>query len=118
MKILTFALLSFYRKGSLPNWNRLETTPEMVSCTNVTLFTFLTVLSTLFPDDTLLDYILVMVVNQKTKFEMKHNLSLFLSRNTEEFVDWLFELLAEARENTIPSTSKSVFRFKMLLDCF
>ncbi|RWS10484.1 zinc finger CCCH domain-containing protein 14-like isoform X4 [Dinothrombium tinctorium] len=39
------------------------------------------------------DYIMVMVANQKSRYQMKDDLSLFLGKNTDEFVDWLHESL-------------------------
>lgn len=51
------------------------------------------------PDSTLIDYILVMVVNQKSKFAMKHDLSLFLGKIVDEFVNWLFDFLAQLKMN-------------------
>lgn len=46
-----------------------------------------------------------MVVNQKSKFEMKHNLSLFLGKIVDEFVNWLFDYLATANELKTKSTT-------------
>lgn len=49
-----------------------------------------------------------MVVNQKSKFEMKHNLSLFLGKIVDEFVNWLFDYLATANELKAKSTTTTV----------
>lgn len=40
-----------------------------------------------------------MVVNQKSKFAMKHDLSLFLGKIVDEFVNWLFDFLAQLKMN-------------------
>lgn len=58
-------------------------------------------------DSTLIDYIIVMVVNQKSKFEMKHNLSLFLGKIVDEFVNWLFDYLSNANELEAKNTTAS-----------
>lgn len=56
-------------------------------------------------DATLIDYIIVMIVNQKSKFEMKHNLSLFLGKIVDEFVNWLFDYLATTSELKVKTAS-------------
>lgn len=42
-----------------------------------------------------------MVINQKNKFEMKHNLSLFLGKIVDDFVNWLFDFLAQLDANKL-----------------
>ena len=46
-----------------------------------------------------------MIVNQKSKFEMKHNLSLFLGKIVDEFVNWLFDYLATTSELKVKTAS-------------
>ena len=41
-----------------------------------------------------------MVVNQKSKFEMKHNLALFLGKIVDDFVNWLFDFLNQLKLDT------------------
>ncbi|KAH9422308.1 hypothetical protein DERP_002605 [Dermatophagoides pteronyssinus] len=60
-------------------------------------------LKELDPDNTnlggsLIDYIIVMVINQKNKYEMKHNLALFLGKISDDFVNWLFEHLSRLKQ--------------------
>lgn len=59
-------------------------------------------------DSTLIDYILVMVVNQKSKFEMKHNLSLFLGKIVDDFVNWLFDFLGELKMKSTEESKMAV----------
>ena len=42
----------------------------------------------LFSDDELPDYIMVMVANKKTQDQMTEDLNLFLGTNTEKFTAW------------------------------
>mgnify|MGYP000238693228 CR=1 FL=1 len=39
-----------------------------------------------------------MVINQKNKYEMKHNLALFLGKISDDFVNWLFEHLSRLKQ--------------------
>ncbi|CAB3396796.1 unnamed protein product [Caenorhabditis bovis] len=45
-----------------------------------------------YVDDELPDYIMVMIANKKEQKQMKEDLALFIGKNTNKFVDWLFEL--------------------------
>ncbi|GMR59540.1 hypothetical protein PMAYCL1PPCAC_29735 [Pristionchus mayeri] len=45
-----------------------------------------------YVDDELPDYIMVMIANKKEKKQMKDDLTLFLSKNTDAFVEWLFDI--------------------------
>ena len=44
-------------------------------------------------DNELPDYIMVLVVNKKSKEKMDEDLSLFLGDNTEHFTSWLTDVL-------------------------
>jgi hypothetical protein len=67
-------------------------------------------------DDELPDYIMIMIANKKDKAKMKNDLMLFLSDNTDSFVDWLFDFFekvnkketeeAKAREPEKPVVKK------------
>ncbi|CAG2110987.1 unnamed protein product, partial [Medioppia subpectinata] len=46
-----------------------------------------------FVDNELADYIMVLVANQKSKYQMKDDLSLFLGAETDQFVNWLANTL-------------------------
>ncbi|KAA0193108.1 hypothetical protein HAZT_HAZT006961 [Hyalella azteca] len=46
-----------------------------------------------YVDDELPDYIMVLVVNKKSKEQMDNDLSLFLGHNTEHFTSWLASVL-------------------------
>ena len=48
-----------------------------------------------------------MVANQRTKYQMKDDLSLFLGKNTDEFVDWLYEVLKNIQSNSAISVTSS-----------
>ncbi|XP_046919390.2 nuclear polyadenosine RNA-binding 2 isoform X1 [Dermatophagoides farinae] len=66
-------------------------------------------LKELDPDNTelgssLIDYIIVMVINQKNKYEMKHNLALFLGKISDDFVNWLFEHLSKLKQSNHDSS--------------
>lgn len=41
-----------------------------------------------------------MVINQKNKYEMKHNLALFLGKISDDFVNWLFEHLSKLKQSS------------------
>lgn len=47
----------------------------------------------IYVDNELPDYIMVLVVNKKTKEQMDNDLSLFLGHNTEHFTSWLTNVL-------------------------
>lgn len=53
-----------------------------------------------YVDDELPDYIMVMVVNQKTEEQMRDDLGLFLNENTEVFVTWLAQVLEKLKKVT------------------
>lgn len=53
-----------------------------------------------YVDDELPDYIMVMVVNQKTEQQMRDDLGLFLNENTEVFVVWLAQVLEKLKKVT------------------
>ena len=44
-------------------------------------------------DNELPDYIMVMVANKKSRYQMKDDLSLFLGKDTDDFVNWLHDQL-------------------------
>lgn len=46
-----------------------------------------------FVDNELSDYIMVMVANQRSRYQMKDDLSLFLGKDTDDFVNWLHDSL-------------------------
>jgi len=54
-------------------------------------------------DNELADYIMVLVANQKTKYQMKDDLSLFLGAETDQFVNWLHTTLKQLQLNANPS---------------
>ncbi|KHN82418.1 Zinc finger CCCH domain-containing protein 14 [Toxocara canis] len=45
-----------------------------------------------YVDEELPDYIMVMIANKKEKTQMKDDLQLFLGKNSDKFVDWLFDI--------------------------
>uniref|UniRef100_A0AC34FP96 Zinc finger CCCH domain-containing protein 14 n=1 Tax=Panagrolaimus sp. ES5 TaxID=591445 RepID=A0AC34FP96_9BILA len=49
-------------------------------------------------DDELPDYIMIMIANKKDKAKMKNDLMLFLSDNTDPFVDWLFDFFEKVNK--------------------
>lgn len=51
-----------------------------------------------YVDDELPDYIMVMVANKRTRSQMESDLSLFLADHTEEFVNWIQQVLKKLRE--------------------
>ncbi|CAG2176697.1 unnamed protein product, partial [Oppiella nova] len=61
-----------------------------------------------FVDNELADYIMVLVANQKTKYQMKDDLSLFLGAETDQFVNWLHTTLKQLQLNANPSDDKKV----------
>lgn len=48
-----------------------------------------------------------MVVNQKNKYEMKHNLALFLGKSSDDFVNWLFDYLPQLKLSNNTSNIKN-----------
>ncbi|VVC92353.1 unnamed protein product [Leptidea sinapis] len=54
-----------------------------------------------YVDDELPDYVMVMVANKRTQEQMEDDLQLFLSDNTELFVNWLHQVLKKLQEVTI-----------------
>ena len=63
-------------------------------------------------DEELPDYIMVMVANKKSQFQMSEDLGLFLGTNTEKFTTWLHGLLQKLQSITsdaavaVPSKEK------------
>ncbi|KAL7304165.1 hypothetical protein TKK_0003463 [Trichogramma kaykai] len=57
-------------------------------------------------DDELPDYILVMVVNKKTREQMNEDLSLFLESSTGQFVDWLHDQVLKKLQKVTVSKKK------------
>ncbi|XP_067011511.2 zinc finger CCCH domain-containing protein 14 isoform X2 [Anabrus simplex] len=51
-----------------------------------------------YVDEELPDYIMVMVVNKRTKVQMEDDLQLFLGANTEHFTVWLHQVLQKLEE--------------------
>ncbi|EFO23719.2 hypothetical protein LOAG_04766 [Loa loa] len=56
-----------------------------------------------YVDEELPDYIMVMIANKKEKTQMKEDLLLFLGKNSEKFVDWLFDIFERLQSATIPN---------------
>ncbi|KAL3986005.1 Zinc finger C-x8-C-x5-C-x3-H type family protein [Acanthocheilonema viteae] len=56
-----------------------------------------------YVDEELPDYIMVMIANKKEKTQMKEDLLLFLGKNSEKFVDWLFDIFERLQSATVPS---------------
>lgn len=56
-------------------------------------------------DEELPDYIMVMVANKKSQFQMSEDLGLFLGTNTEKFTTWLHGLLQKLQSITSDSSS-------------
>lgn len=54
-------------------------------------------------DDELPDYVMIMVANKRSKDQMIGDLSLFLGKNTDAFVNWLHQVLEKLHEVTLPS---------------
>lgn len=54
-------------------------------------------------DDELPDYVMIMVANKRSKDQMIGDLSLFLGKNTDTFVNWLHQVLDKLQEVTLPS---------------
>ena len=62
----------------------------------------------MFSDDELPDYIMVLVVNKKTKEQMDNDLNLFLGHNTEHFTSWLTAVLEQLNNAAAKSTPKAL----------
>lgn len=62
-------------------------------------------------DDELPDYVMIMVANKRSKEQMTSDLSLFLGKNTDVFVNWLHQVLEKLEEVTLPATSGKYFFF-------
>lgn len=54
-------------------------------------------------DDELPDYVMIMVANKRSKEQMVGDLSLFLGKNTDTFVNWLHQVLEKLQEVTLPA---------------
>ncbi|VDO53095.1 unnamed protein product [Onchocerca flexuosa] len=57
-----------------------------------------------YVDEELPDYIMVMIANKKEKAQMKEDLLLFLGKNSEKFVDWLFDIFERLQSASVPNT--------------
>uniref|UniRef100_A0A915Q4B8 Zinc finger CCCH domain-containing protein 14 n=1 Tax=Setaria digitata TaxID=48799 RepID=A0A915Q4B8_9BILA len=55
-----------------------------------------------YVDEELPDYIMVMIANKKEKTQMKEDLLLFLGKNSEKFVDWLFDIFERLQSASVP----------------
>ncbi|XP_054153263.1 zinc finger CCCH domain-containing protein 14-like isoform X2 [Oppia nitens] len=53
---------------------------------------------------------MVLVANQKTKYQMKDDLSLFLNENTDEFVNWLHTSLKQLQVNANQNDDKKTVK--------
>ena len=53
-----------------------------------------------YVDDELPDYVMIMVANKKSKFQMSEDLGLFLNANTDKFTNWLHGLLHKLQSIT------------------
>ena len=62
-----------------------------------------------YVDEELPDYIMVMVANNKDSLAMRTDLQLFLSSNTEVFVDWLQKVLEKLKKVTKGGESRTTF---------
>ncbi|XP_016840410.1 zinc finger CCCH domain-containing protein 14 [Nasonia vitripennis] len=58
-------------------------------------------------DDELPDYILVMVVNKKSRSQMNEDLNLFLEDNTETFVNWLHDQVLKKLQKVTVAKKKT-----------
>ncbi|CAG9540509.1 unnamed protein product [Cercopithifilaria johnstoni] len=56
-----------------------------------------------YVDEELPDYIMVMIANKKEKTQMKEDLLLFLGKNSEKFVDWLFDIFERLQLASVPN---------------
>ncbi|EJW88022.1 hypothetical protein WUBG_01067 [Wuchereria bancrofti] len=54
-----------------------------------------------YVDEELPDYIMVMIANKKEKTQMKEDLLLFLGKNSEKFVEWLFDIFERLQSATV-----------------
>ncbi|KAF2368954.1 Zinc finger CCCH-type [Trinorchestia longiramus] len=61
-----------------------------------------------YVDNELPDYIMVLVVNKKTKEQMDNDLSLFLGHNTEHFTSWLSSVLEKLNSAAVLTSSAPV----------
>lgn len=71
-------------------------------------------LQTLFVDDELPDYIMVMVANKRTKSQMNEDLQLFLNTKTKTFVEWLQIVLKKLKQVTVTNPGIYVLAFYVL----
>ncbi|KAM3960199.1 LOW QUALITY PROTEIN: nuclear polyadenosine RNA-binding 2 [Aphomia sociella] len=65
-----------------------------------------------YVDDELPDYVMVMVANKRTRAQMEDDLQLFLSDNTELFVNWLHQVLKKLQEVTVTAPLKAAEKEK------
>lgn len=68
-------------------------------------------------DDELPDYVMIMVANKRSKEQMTGDLSLFLGKNTDTFVNWLHQVLEKLQEVTLPSSTGKNFFFIFSIFC-
>lgn len=59
-------------------------------------------------DDELPDYVMIMVANKRSRDQMVEDLSLFLDKNTEVFVNWLHQVLEKLQEVTLPAPPSKI----------
>ncbi|XP_037077811.1 serine/arginine repetitive matrix protein 1-like [Pollicipes pollicipes] len=58
-------------------------------------------------DEELPDYVMVLVVNKKSKKQMEDDLSLFLLEHTKAFVEWLQEILGRLQAMSVQAKEKT-----------
>lgn len=67
-------------------------------------------------DDELPDYVMIMVANKRSKEQMVGDLSLFLGKNTDVFVNWLHQVLEKLQEVTLPANC--MYKFVFFIELF
>ncbi|VDK70479.1 unnamed protein product [Litomosoides sigmodontis] len=65
-----------------------------------------------YVDEELPDYIMVMIANKKEKTQMKEDLLLFLGKNSEKFVDWLFDIFERLQSASVPNVVQESYDSK------
>ena len=58
-------------------------------------------------DDELPDYIMVMLVNQRTKTQMEEDLGLFLNERATDFTNWLHDVLEKLKKVTLEKPKRN-----------
>lgn len=61
-----------------------------------------------YSDEELPDYIMVMISNKRSSFQMKNELSLFLGGHTDKFTDWLHAVLEKLEAYTASNNSSEI----------